>query len=237
LNHLETHLKAQVDEGSDFFWHRLRWKVVSEVLTAHPPTAVADIGAGAGLLAGYLARDYPALRYLFEEPLESLEKLLVSSHGAESNVRGKPVLAAEIVTLLDVLEHQEDDRAFLRELSARMQPGARIIVTVPALRSLWSPWDEALGHFRRYTKASLASAFETQPLVLEEMSYLFPELVPAALLRKGVRKRQDPAEGGSEFPQLPSSIDNALYRVGSATLRLRKRSPFGSSLVAVARRI
>ena len=62
------------------------------------------------------------------------------------------------VTLLDVLEHQEDDAQFIGGLVAKMEPGSVLLLTVPALPKLWSPWDEALGHYRRYTRSSLLDA-------------------------------------------------------------------------------
>jgi hypothetical protein len=84
------------------------------------------------------------------------------------------------VTLLDVLEHQADDRAFLSELLDKMEPEAALIVTVPALMGLWSEWDVALGHRRRYDKASFRRCVTGLPVEVRELSYLFPEMIPWA---------------------------------------------------------
>lgn len=235
MTSLETHLQAQGQDAEAFFWHKLRWRAVESVLG--DCREVADIGAGAGLLGRYLARDCPEIRYTFEEPLASLEMDLVGRHGADANVRGRATLGADVVTLLDVLEHQEDDHAFLDGLLQRMRPGSRLVVTVPALAVLWSPWDVQLGHFRRYTRASLRSVLGASPVVLEEVNYLFPELVPAALARKALPRRAG-ATGGraGEFPEVPAVVNGALLRLGSVTQSLRKWAPFGSSLIAVARR-
>ena len=82
---------------------------------------------------------------------------------------------ADLVTLLDVIEHIEDDHGFLAEIADAMRPGAQLVVTVPALPQLWSPWDEELGHHRRYTKQTLCAVPQGVPLVVDEVSYLFPE--------------------------------------------------------------
>src|SRR5919106_1375048 len=58
----------------------------------------------------------------------------------------------DVVTLLDVLEHQRDDSGFLAGLLGRMRPDTPLILTVPALPGLWSAWDVALGHHRRYRR-------------------------------------------------------------------------------------
>ena len=50
--------------------------------------------------------------------------------------------------------HQEDDKAFVSDIVAHMRPGALLLLSVPALPWLWSKWDSALGHHRRYDKRS-----------------------------------------------------------------------------------
>ena len=141
------------------------------------------------------------------------------------------------MTLLDVLEHQEDDRAFMAELVGRLDPGATVVVTVPAGSHLWSGWDVALGHHRRYDRALFRRAIDGLPLTIVALDYLFPELVPLALLRK-LRMRPLPRDGASvdaEFPVLPRPANELLYRIGSASLRLRRLWPAGTSLLAVLR--
>ena len=87
--------------------------------------------------------------------------------------------SAEFVALLDVLEHQEDDKGFLRSLVDKMQPGSTLLLTVPALQGLWSQWDEALGHFRRYDKASLHSVHrETCPSPCSRPAFSFRKWFP-----------------------------------------------------------
>lgn len=63
----------------------------------------------------------------------------------------------DTIVYIDVLEHIEDDRRELREASLRLRPGGHLIVLSPAYPFLYSPFDRAIGHFRRYTRASLAA--------------------------------------------------------------------------------
>jgi hypothetical protein len=186
-----------------------------------------------GFAGQYLARDLPHARYFFIEPLASLEGLLEAQFGAARNLRAASSFdSIRYVLLLDVLEHQDDDRAFLADLIARMAPGSEMLLTVPALRMLWSDWDVVLGHRRRYDKKSLRAAIPAGAVV-EELSYVFPEMLPL-----GIARRFQARSGGTsgEFPDLPSWINEPLYWLGRGTIPLRRLAPFGTSLYARLRK-
>jgi hypothetical protein len=234
LDALESHLRRQIEHSRDFFWHRLRWTALAGYLPAERAFQIADVGAGAGLLGELMSRERPAGRYRFVEPIASLETYLEQRYGAEANLRSSgPFTGIGHVALLDVLEHQEDDRAFLRGLAARMEPGSTLLLTVPALMGLWSGWDKALGHCRRYDKASLRACFDGLPFRVRELSYLFPELIAPALWRRLRTGQDEPAAGATEFPDLPPAVNQALYRLGRLPLALRRWAPLGTSLFAV----
>jgi len=59
---------------------------------------------------------------------------------------------------IDVLEHIEDDRGELQRVTTLLQPGGRLIVLAPAHQFLFSPFDRAVGHCRRYSRGSLLAA-------------------------------------------------------------------------------
>jgi hypothetical protein len=228
---LEDHLRRQLDHSRDFFWHRVRWDVVRSCLPQARPVRLVDVGAGIGLLGEFLLRDLPGSSYRFVEPIPSLVAHLEAVFGAEANANDAAAYDAEFITLLDVLEHQEDDVAFLAELAAKMQPGARLLLTVPALQSLWSDWDVSLGHFQRYDRPALVRAVADSPLRVLEASYLFPEMLPPAWLR--ARRGGD---GTAEFPDLPTPVNELFYRVSSFTASRRGSWSHGTSLFAVLER-
>ena len=236
MDGLERHLAHQLEHGREFFWHRLRWAVVSQYLPDENFTLV-DVGAGVGLIGEFLRERRPAAMYRFVEPIPFLEERLEQRYGAAANARDEALYAGvPVVTLLDVLEHQEDDHAFMSELVGRLDPRTTLLVTVPAGPRLWSNWDVALGHYRRYDRHSFQRAAAGLPLEIVELDYLFPELVPLALLRKLAMGRP-PAGDEVEFPELPRPANELLYRIGSTSLRLRRAWPLGTSLLAVLRRV
>jgi Methyltransferase domain len=235
MDPLEQHLARQAERSQDFFWNRLRWDLVDENLDSGCKRVV-DVGAGPGFLGEFLRRRRPEIGYWFVEPIEGLEQRLVAGFGAEANRRERDFAGASHVTLMDVLEHQEDDRAFLTDLAARMDPGAVLLLTVPAMPWLWSAWDTMLGHYRRYTKAALREAVGPLPLQIEEESYIFPELIPMGLVRRMRLRGADLDPEAAEFPQLPKPLNEGLYRFGKGSLALRCLWPAGTSLFVRMRR-
>jgi hypothetical protein len=231
---LEAHLQCQIGHCGRFFWHRLRWKAVRDHLPVRGQFTIVDVGAGAGLLADYLARDRAEATYRFVEPIASLRAMLRERHGARADAGDEArFIGAGYVTLLDVLEHQADDHAFMTDLVAKMEPGSVLIVTVPALQKLWSPWELALGHFRRYDKPTLRRAVEGLPVHMDEISYLFPEMVPFGWwrTRKGRLQTVKADQGAAQFPELPNAVNDAVYCLGLGSLALRRRWPIGTSLL------
>ena len=77
----------------------------------------------------------------------------------------------DTVLYLDVLEHIEGDRSELEAACRLLRPGGYCVVLAPAHQWLYSPFDRSIGHYRRYSKASLAAAAPSS-LGLRQLSYL-----------------------------------------------------------------
>lgn len=77
----------------------------------------------------------------------------------------------DAILYIDVLEHIEDDRSELRRAAAHLTPGGFVIVLSPAHQWLYTPFDAAIGHFRRYTKKTLGAAAPPE-LRIEKLVYL-----------------------------------------------------------------
>ncbi|MGC1165703.1 MAG: methyltransferase domain-containing protein [Solirubrobacterales bacterium] len=222
-----------MERSREFFWNRVRWELISSQLPDGTAELV-DVGAGPGFLGDFLSERHPQIEYRYVEPIEGLERQLKERFGAEADRNGSDFGSASYVTLMDVLEHQEDGRDFMAGLAEKMMPGATLLLTVPAMPWLWSDWDSMLGHYRRYTKRMLRETVAPLPFEIVEQGYLFPELIPLA----GLRRLRMRGEGGggdasdAEFPELPRPLNEILYRVGSTSASLRRIFPAGTSLFA-----
>jgi hypothetical protein len=229
---LESHLLGQVRGHQVHFWHEIRATAVTSRVPVDRCT-VLDVGAGAGALADIVRRDRPMATYRFYEPLDRAAAAVEQRHPGARVRRVEDCRDADVVALLDVIEHVERPLEMLHPLIDSARPGTTIVITVPALPILWSSWDVALGHHRRYTKRSLRCVAEGLHLEVQELSYLFPELLPAALVRRCVRRRA-PSAATAEFPVLPRWLDRLLFGISATTYRFRRWWPAGTSLVLVA---
>jgi SAM-dependent methyltransferase len=70
----------------------------------------------------------------------------------------------DAIVAVNVIEHIQDDHALVGRLSALLKPGGRLLVYVPACPMAFGTLDRALGHFRRYTPASLAALLRASGL-------------------------------------------------------------------------
>lgn len=82
-----------------------------------------------------------------------------------------PARCFDTMIYIDVLEHIEDDRGELRLAASRLRPGGHIVVLSPAHQRLYTPFDEAIGHYRRYDRDMLR-AITPPDCRLERMEYL-----------------------------------------------------------------
>ena len=149
----------------------------------------------------------------------------------------------DLVTLLDVIEHVDDDVSVLEEARRVLAPGGHAIVTVPAGPALWSTYDELIGHKRRYDRPALAAALERAHFDVRYVSYFNCPLILAAAARRWTGRAQDDRSDGTDVVRralrVPPAPLNALLRwVIRAEAPLRRFSWVrGGSLIAVARRL
>lgn len=228
---LERQQIQVADPAHETFWHRVRFELVARHAARLGATTVLDVGAGSGLLGGWLASHRPEVEYRFEELSPLLDEQLAARFG--SHRRNDPtssIAPGTLVAMLDVVEHIEDDVEALTAVARRMEPGAHLIVTVPASQWAFSSWDTELGHHRRYSRSSLRRAVEASGLEVDEVAYLFPELLPLLAVRKFRRAPRDHVD----FPQLGPLVSRLGHAISTATTRARRVWPAGTSVVLLA---
>ncbi|MEL6859028.1 MAG: class I SAM-dependent methyltransferase [Pseudomonadota bacterium] len=99
---------------------------------------------------------------------------------------------------IDVLEHIEQDKDEIERAAAHLKPGGYLIVLAPAHQFLYTPFDRAIGHFRRYNKASLV-ALEPSGLELRKAFYLDSIGMLASLANKIVLRQAQPKRSQIRF--------------------------------------
>ena len=204
----------------------------------HAGARVVDVGAGTGRVLHRVAAG--ARGVAIEENVE----LAAIARGRYGLAAVRADLAqslplrdrsADLVLLLDVLEHVEDDRGLLRELRRVLRPGGRAVIAVPAFQALWSPHDEAHHHKRRYSKARLQAVVGEAGLTCRHVTYynsLLLPLVAAARLLDRARR----AGRATDYDRPPRGLRSVLGWTFRQERRLitRWRLPIGVSLLAMA---
>jgi SAM-dependent methyltransferase len=102
---------------------------------------------------------------------------------------------ADSCVCLNMLEHVENDRDALRAMASILKPGGTIALLVPAFPALYGPIDENLGHYRRYTRASMIDLAGRAGLRVRKIHYVnsagfFGWWANARILRSQVLSRR-----------------------------------------------
>ena len=148
-----------------------------ELVAPHLGRSVLEVGSGMGHFSERLIESGRERLILSDTEGSSLERLRqrYSHHPGVEVVAltlpgpveiGEPV---ESVVAMNVLEHIEDDVQALRDMAAVVSPGGRIILWVPAYMQLYGEFDRSVGHFRRYTPATMRAAVEGAGLTVRHL--------------------------------------------------------------------
>jgi SAM-dependent methyltransferase len=140
---------------------------------------VLDVGAGSGFFSKWLLATGSCGSAICVDTGYTTERSEFHRGKPISFVRHVEDVTQDLILMMDVVEHVDDDVAFIRSYTDRMSPGARLLVTVPAFQFLWSGHDVFLEHKRRYSLASLHRAIDRAGLEVIRSQYFFCALLPA----------------------------------------------------------
>jgi SAM-dependent methyltransferase len=221
-------------------WELARARFFGQLVSARAsaaPITVLDVGAGDGFLARSLLKKLPPGSEVTcldsnytDEQLASLgAKVDAGADRGLRFTRQRPDRRFDVLLLLDVVEHVAEDRRFLSDMVAgSLVSGGLAVVSVPAMMSLYSQHDVALGHYRRYRLGELRALLGEAGLEVEQSSGIFHSLIaPRALAKglevaRGIRSRPSsdgpPAHADTELGDWRGG--KALTAVVSAALRL-----------------
>ena len=239
----------QVEETHFWFVHRR--EVIVEALHAAAPDWRArplfDVGCGSGGLLAFLARAgvavaggcdaYPEGLRLCRQRIDV--PLVLLDEGALAPLAS----GHRLVGLFDVLEHLDDDVAVLRALYSALAPAGVLILTVPAHPWLFDEMDALAHHRRRYRRVELRQKLAAAGFELLEVRHFMALLVPLLVAARALgrllpgRNGDAAARRDAELRIVPflNPLLRGLLR-GEGWLSRVFPLPFGTSLVAVARR-
>lgn len=240
---MEVEVYRRMGEMEECHWWFVARRRILEHLIASlklpSPCRILDIGCGTGGNLPMLCRFGEVLGM----DMSDIALQRAQQRGVCPVVRGSlpwsmpetPLF--DLVTLLDIVEHVDDDRAALASAGDRLAQGGYVLITVPAFPFLWGGHDVRHHHKRRYRRTGLVNLVRQAGLQPVYASYynfwLFP-LIAAFRALKNVLS----ISGSDDERHLPAWLNGLLGAVFSSERHLlgKVRLPMGLSLVVIARK-
>lgn len=229
-----------------YWWFQGRKRIVVKLLAQLPDfardqTRVLDLGCGTGLILEYLNKTHQATGLDFSPLALQYSARRGAKNLIRADVQHLPLApdAFHVVTALDLAEHVERDDRLFGEIHRVLKPGGHLVLTVPAHPYLWSDHDEALHHYRRYTKKELRRKIQQAGLELTRLTYCITFTYPfIAALRILQRPFRDPNRPRAHVIQLPRPANWLLKKTVHLEAHALKIAnlPFGVTLLAVAQK-
>jgi SAM-dependent methyltransferase len=223
------------------FWFRNRAALIGWAIRTHFPgaTSVLEVGCGAGGVLRDIKQTNPRARLTGSElllpGLRRAQQRLADVELVQMDAQHIPFEDEfDVIGAFDVLEHIDDDESVLRQMRGALTTGGGIVITVPQHEWLWSQFDEACGHRRRYTRRGLvgkvrAAGFEPVR-VTSFTSFALPLLM-------AVRRRRHTVDVGQEVSVPIAPANMLLWTLASlerALIAANVSFPAGGSLLVVA---
>lgn len=195
-----------------------------------PYAGALDFGAGIGTFADRLRKR--GIHVDCIEP-DAEQRHVIESRGLSADASIGPNHAARYdrVYTLNVLEHIEDDVAALKALYTAIKPGGRLLIFVPAFQALYSSFDAAVGHVRRYHREELRSRVESAGFTCLSLRYVDSIGFFAWLAMKTLGR-----DSGTLNPKAVKFYDRWIFPLSLFSDRLLNRW-FGKNLLLVAEKI
>lgn len=192
---------------------------------------VLDVGAGLGWFSNRMVAGGHAERAICVDPGYDRDWQENVGAGTVEYVRSVTQPQVDLVLMMDVLEHVDDDVALLKDYLDMIPPGTPVFITVPAFEFMWSAHDDYLEHRRRYTTARLAKTIRAAGGRTTALHYYFGAVLPIAMAVRLARRGKE-TDASDMKPQAPvvNGILKAVCGAERGIMRLNKLG--GLSVVA-----
>jgi len=238
----DTKTYAYVGAELDLFVKAKRWKsYLSRLIEPYLGADVLEVGAGFGGTTKFFCHGAQS-RWVCLEPDAGLAARLVEAiregalPGCCQSVVGTLETQSgwegsfDTILYIDVLEHIEEDRGELALAARTLKPGGHLVVLSPAHPWLYTAFDSAIGHQRRYTRAMLRGltpeGLELARLVYLDSVGLLASLGNRLLLRKAMPSSAQISLWDNVLVRLSTRLDPVLgHRLGKSVLGVWRKPP------------
>ena len=231
--------------GTDNWLNQHRYTLVTKFMHNSDKQKLLDYGCGNGLFLQYLLNNNESLSlsgfdpYLTSKDTNDIKILEDKGINFQKQFNRVANTTYDVVTALDVIEHIKDDGKALRNINRILNPNGKLLLTVPSHPYLYSLYDAAVGHYRRYTSASIQNVLTEAGFTVVEQRYFFIFLIPASLfikyyllMKKIMARKMDI----NELPLNPLGIFSLAIKMEEFLMNRGVKFPCGVSLLVYARK-
>jgi SAM-dependent methyltransferase len=229
-------LKEEASLGPDpdrHWYYASKSRMLLASLGTRAPTRILDVGAGSGLFSRMLLCRTAAAAATCVDTGYQADRVDVACGKPIVFARSVEAVDADVVLLMDVLEHVDDDLGVLRSYADIAQPGTRFVITVPAFQSLWSAHDEFLEHRRRYRLTQVIALVSGAGLAPLEGFYFFAAILPVVALYRRWKRSGASAAAGGDLRRHHRLTNAVLTLVCRLEARVARRNRVGGLSVFV----
>lgn len=133
-------------------WFVTRSNLFLSLIPNNKNSSILDFGCG----TGSFLKKLNSVGYTDLSGVEISETKPSSASDCFVITKTIPKRKYDVILMMDVLEHIEDDSAALIKIKSHLKPGGILLLSVPAYQLLWSEHDTLNMHFRRYNRKSLS---------------------------------------------------------------------------------
>jgi SAM-dependent methyltransferase len=218
----------------DYWWYRARSQLLEAALAPHVGSRqlMLDVGSADGPSVGWLRAEHRNVT------LDLFPEGLTPGEGVCGSATALPFAdgSFDVVSAFDVVEHCEDEQLAIAELTRVLEPGGRMLLSVPAYQWAWSDHDVRAGHHRRYTRPRLVRLVEGAGMHVDRATYAFCAVFPFFAAERLVRRLRRSGSRPQGLPEVSGGLDKLLMRLSNAETRVlgRRDLPVGSSVFLAA---
>lgn len=224
------------------FWFVRRARLLSWTIRKYFPNArtFLEVGCGTGGVSWALSEALPALHITAGDTrlagLEFARRRADRVDIVQCDAAHLPFDSEfDVAGAFDVIEHLDDDVGALAAIRDVVRPGGGVLITVPQHPRLWSAVDDFSHHRRRYTRTELRSKLAEVGLEMLRMTSFVASCLPILWMSRRLPQRFDP-EREMRISPAANTVMGWLLAVEHRLIAAGMSLPFGTSLLAVARR-
>ena len=170
------------------WYYRAKAKKLLDYIKPLAVSQILDVGSGSAFFTKYLLsktsiRTATCIDIFYKE-----DKDEIFNNRKVKYLRNIQSSAADMVLMMDVIEHIADDVEFVKFYVDKVHEGSFFLVSVPAFNFMWSEHDIFLEHKRRYSSKTLRKTLEAAGLTILDINYFFGFVFPFAAATRFARK-------------------------------------------------